>query len=446
MEHLDSKARALAYFKATLVDGHTPLVMYQGDPWQWDGYRYARVPASGLADTLSDWLMSKCPEGLRSDKTANQLGFLKAVRAILSRESPLDGSWLSPKNTAERNHYWLAFHNGILDVTELSEGGGPTLVARSPRWFSGVVLPYCYDPGVPCPGFTGAFPQWMDDDWARGQVVQEFAGYCLCPTTKHQVALFLEGPGGNGKGSFTKALQAMLGRGNYSGLALDAFGDRFEPADSLGKLVNFSAETKKGRGTIPLDMIKALITGDEQTFSLKYRDGVTCRPTARLIVSWNERPTIDDPTDAFWRRMLLVPFTRTFTTAARDEDLDSCWAEEAPGIFNWAVTGLQRLTGTGKFTVSATVADAVAEYKSDSNPLPRFIRERIRASAGSTLLKSYVFEVYQDWCDEHDLVPTTKSRLGRALRQAFPRLGIKRLGSVSDRTHLYQGIALSKEN
>jgi putative DNA primase/helicase len=370
---------------------------------------------------------------------------LKAVRALLSSERPVDGAWIEPKTTAEREHYWLAFHNGVLDMTALANGESPEPVACSPRWFSGVVLPYDYSPGMPCPAFTGAFPQWMDGDRARGMVVQEFAGYCLCPSTKHQVALFLEGPGGNGKGTFTMALQAMLGKDNWAGLALNTFGEKFEPADALGKLVNFSAETKKGRGALPIEMIKALISGDAQTFSRKYQQGITCRPTARLVVSWNERPVIDDPTHAFWRRMLLVPFTREFSTATRDEDLEDSWVHEAPGIFNWAVTGLQRLTDQGKFTVSSTVSGAVSNYKSESNPLPRFIRERLRVSAGSTLLKSYLFEVYLDWCDELDLVPTTKSRLGRALREAFPRLGIKRLGSVSDRVHLYDGIALSKE-
>jgi putative DNA primase/helicase len=75
---------------------------------------------------------------------------------------------------------------------------------------------------------------------------------------------------------------------------------------------------------------------------------------ARISTFATPRPTSRDRTHAFYRRWLIIPFTRTFdgvgTNPAPDKTLRHKLKEELPGIFNRALCGLARLTANEAFT------------------------------------------------------------------------------------------------
>ena len=108
--------------------------------------------------------------------------------------------------------------------------------------------------------------------------------------------------------------------------------------------------------------MKALTGCDPITARYLYGEPFTFMPTAKFILATNTKPVVADNSAGFWRRLKLVPFTRSFEGSARDQHLeDYLKAHEGPGILRWLVDGClawQR-NGLGE---PAAIRDATDEY------------------------------------------------------------------------------------
>lgn len=83
-------------------------------------------------------------------------------------------------------------------------------------------------------------------------------------------------------------------------------------------------------------IIKALTGGDTINARHPYGRPFQFRPVAKIWLAVNHRPVIRDDSLGIWRRVYLVPFTRTFKV---DTTLAAILGGEAPGIPAWAVRG-----------------------------------------------------------------------------------------------------------
>jgi putative DNA primase/helicase len=77
------------------------------------------------------------------------------------------------------------------------------------------------------------------------------------------------------------------------------------------------------------------------------------------------------------RRLMVIPFERTFTDEDKDATLfDRIWANELAGVLNRALQGLQRLIRReSQFDPPSDVKAATQRFIRDANPLPAFIEE-----------------------------------------------------------------------
>jgi putative DNA primase/helicase len=63
------------------------------------------------------------------------------------------------------------------------------------------------------------------------------------------------------------------------------------------------------------------------------------RPTHKLIIRGNHKPTIIGMDEGIWRRLRLVPFTVPIPPEDQDKRLLEKLRAELPGILRWAVSG-----------------------------------------------------------------------------------------------------------
>ncbi len=241
--------------------------------------------------------------------------------------------------------------NGLLRLDDLlDDPDEPPIGPHSPLWFSPIALPYEFTADATCPRFLEILNQNQENDADRIAILQEWAGYILTPSTDQQKFLVLEGEGANGKSVYLAALQAMIGAENVSNVPLELFEDRFALTNSLGKLLNVSADASEVEKAAE-GKLKSLVSGDVMFFDRKGIGGVNAQPTARLVIAANNRPRFSDRSSGIWRRMLLVPWNVKITADQRIAGMDKpdWWvtAGELPGIFWWAVLGLARLRESG---------------------------------------------------------------------------------------------------
>lgn len=166
-----------------------------------------------------------------------------------------------------------------------------------------------------------------DEETCRGLL--RWIGYCLSGEVKEEKFMVWTGGGGNGKGVLSGVLLEMLG--TYAvGLAPTALlksnkpFDADKPTTSLNglELARFAiSEEMPADGELELSLIKNLSGGDRINLRRLHNEYRLVKPTAKLNISGNYTPKIENVHDkGLLRRMLNMPFLVTFGTADNPAD------------------------------------------------------------------------------------------------------------------------------
>lgn len=353
------------------------------------------------------------------------------------------GTWLADRSRPNI----IAAENGLLDVDAALAGADEKDCVRphSPDWFSVVSLPYRFDfaAGAAPPKWLAYLDKVMAGDAERIALLQEWAGYLILPDTGQQRFLVLEGDGANGKSVYMAAITAMLGAENVSTVPLEIFGAPFDRTETLGKLVNICGDA--GEIDKPAEgYVKSFTSGDRMLFQRKGLTGITCLPTARLMLACNNRPRFSDRSDGVWRRMLLVPFQVQIQEHERVYGMDryTWWEQsgELPQIFNWALVGLARLREQRTFTEPAVCRLAKLDYRDEMNPARAFLEEVLRQSDTGAVPVTGLYSAYKKWIGEHGHKPLAERTFGREVFRLFRGASRQRIGSKDERAYVYTGI------
>jgi P4 family phage/plasmid primase-like protien len=448
---------------ATMTNGRT--LRYWRDEWYvWKRNAYRRITKDEFRAKLSHSVYEEF-ERIHQEKMADPardpnepLAIQKVTMALVSNVMQATsgmvcvGSDIEPNTwlpTREERHY-VSMQNGILDLDAVMEDKPfeECMWPNSPEWFSQVSLPYAFDPDARCPKFEAYLEYNLEMDPERIKVLQEWAGYLLLPDTSEQRFLVLEGEGANGKTVYIAVLTAMLGQENVSTVPLEKFGDRFSLTATLGKLLNAAGDCGELDKSAEGDL-KSFTGGDRMFFDRKGIAGVTCRPTARLLLACNNRPRISDRSQGVWRRMLLMPFRVEITREKRVRGMDRVgWWEqsgELPGILNWALVGLARLRAQRGFTDSEVMAAAMQDYQQEMNPARVFLDENLERDDHHYLKCKEVYRLYRRWCEESGTHPLAQTNFGREVFRRFSGIERKYSGTKQERFWIYAGLKFSQD-
>ena len=243
--------------------------------------------------------------------------------------------------------------------------------------FTSVQLPVEYDRAAQCPVFDLYLKTTFEPDDIP--LIEELLGWCLIPDRRFEKSVMLTGEGENGKSVFLDLLGDLLGTTNVSNVALqDLEENRFKAAQLYGKLANTFADLD-ARGLRASSMFKTLTTGDPIDAERKHGHPFRFRSYAKLLFSANKIPPSRDRTHAFYRRWVIIPFTRTFngvgSNPTPDTGLRDKLKTELAGILNRAVDGLRRLHLNKAFTEPQSVKDAKQAYIRDNDHMQGFLEE-----------------------------------------------------------------------
>lgn len=307
----------------------------------------------------------------------------------------------------------VAFQNGTLSLQEYKERirkGLPLDVSirpHSPALVNQIVLPFDFDAEARCPQWHTFLGEILPDPESRA-LLQEIFGYCLTPDISQQKFFMFEGTGGNGKGVVTNVLSRVVGLENVSALPINRLGSTYELEVTQGKLVNIASEMKE-KDVVAEELLKQFVGGDLLHFNPKFRNPYAARPTARLILSTNERPMFRDRSDGLWRRLIILPFPVTIPEDKRDIYLERKLAHELPGILNWALAGMASLYVRGAFQEPAASIAAKKEFQCESNNVRMFLSETCLDDERGTIDRQSLYAAYQEYCEKNGMRPLGSS-------------------------------------
>lgn len=318
----------------------------------------------------------------------------------------------------------LNFPNGMLNV-ETGE-----MMPHSRSYYSSIQLPYPYDPDASCPTWN----QFVDDitmsDEKRQDLLQEMFGYCLTKDARYQKCFCLIGSGANGKSVLLSLLEAMVSKDNASHVEIAFLQSDFQRIKLLNSMVNICNDMKTDvSGTE--SFFKAIVAGDPINGCYKGENFVDFNPFCKMIFSANQMPTAREVDRAFMRRFCFLNFPVSFVDnpvgeyeMKKDTTITEKLMKELPGIFNWALSGLQCLRRQGKFTETSDQKQMSEDLQTMSNPLISFVKD-IVGNGGEhwknpNLTRKEIYKAYDMWCKDTNTMPMSARMFWPRLRQIFP--------------------------
>lgn len=407
------------------------LVFWRDVWWRWKEGRYVEIPKGELRakvnyaihqEFVRCWRESDQEQPVRQVK----VNLVNNVIAAMESLCALPGSVPMPCWLPDRScPHLVSMGNGLLDLGAVFDGKpySECLRPHTEEWFSPFKLDYDFNSKAQCPKWIDYLNYAMEGDTERIAILQEWAGYLLTPHNDLQRFLVLEGEGKNGKTVYFAAMSAMLGNENVSHVSIENFHKSFDLGSTLGKAANISGDAGE-IDSVAEGVLKQFTGGDVMYFDRKGINGISQRPTAKLMAAWNSRPRIRDRSQGLWRRMLLVPFNRQVEASRRVRGMDASqwWIDqgEVAGILRWAIIGLHRLNTQGDFSDSKISEDAINEFKMESNPASQFLREHLESSDFFSVPCGKVYELYEHWCRKTGHKPLGANQLGKEIARIFP--------------------------
>lgn len=217
---------------------------------------------------------------------------------------------------------------------------------------------------------------------------------------------------------------------NISNESINGMSRRFGLQSLIGKTVNISAENELKDGkAVNTENMKALISGDNVTIDIKHKEPIEYKPICKLIFLVNSLPNTTDVTHGYFRKILIVPFSKKFEGTNKDVNLfEKIKANEMPGILNWALEGLKRLKDNNyQFTESNAVNKLMDKYQKDQNPVISFVEDMIVADEENKISKKELINKYYTWVRQQGIDnknSTSNQKFWKMLEAALNKLNI----------------------
>jgi len=316
----------------------------------------------------------------------------------------------TPKNVKDKVACLLA----IIPDLELSDDKGvyfnaqnglvnlitKKLEPHTPNFVSLVQSPVAYDPDAVCPTWDACMDAWMDgpEKDQKIEILQQFAGYLLSSSMSYAKALFLVGDGGNGKSTFADTLGMVIGDDATSRIDLEDLYSMFGLKGLIGKRLNVIEEVSGNY--YQSHKLKKLISGEELTINMKYKDQFKFKPQAKFIFAVNTMPRVDDSSTATERRIAVVQFNNNFRDNPNTQlrFSNGLLSKELPGILNWMMKGTHSLMKQKKFTITNEQQIALLEYREENSSVEGFIGECLIFEEGRVGSARELYTEYKQYC------------------------------------------------
>jgi putative DNA primase/helicase len=274
----------------------------------------------------------------------------------------------------------------------------------------------------------------MPDSDDRRLLLEEFAS-CLWRSSNLQLAYMHVGKGANGKSTFFKMVETLLGKENISHESIHNLAwNRFAAAELDEKLANIHADISNNEIS-QTGILKQLISGDAITVERKHKNPFRLESYAKHFFSCNELAQVYDSSDAWFRRWLIIEWKQQFMDDKADKNIlyKLTTEEERSGILNILLGIVRKLIQKGKLSTNKTTEQIRVEWQDRADLIQAFISRNIEKDANSYITKEELYSKYVKWCNAHNYAAKSQKSFSERVKQLLPveettpKIGMKRV-------------------
>ena len=444
-------ARVLVREFYTDADERKLLLHWRGGWYRWNGTNWDEVEHDQLRVELFG-ILDKCyyvtDKGDRKpfDPTKRKTDDVMAVLPyFIGTDSETDRpAWFEREGlTGDDATRYVATQNGLVNLRTR------TIQDNTPNYFNGFALPFEYDPDAQCDRWQTFLDEIFAEDFEQILTLQELFGYFLSGMTHFQKIALLIGPRRSGKGTLTSVLEELMGAGNCASPRMSAFAGQFGLQSFIDKplAIVHDARFDIRSGARATETLLTISGEDSIGVPRKFRTDWHGRLPTRFLIISNEMPKLEDETATIVSRFITLQTRRSFS-GREDVHLRDKLSEELPGIFNWALDGLDRAFERGAITPPKSTEAITHGMRSSASPVYRFLAEECDTSDPEAAeWKSDVWARWSAWCHERGFDPGNRVQFGVNMASVSDtvRSDKQRHKKTGKPTPRYVGLRLRKE-
>lgn len=250
-------------------------------------------------------------------------------------------------------------------------------------------------------GYKWDVESWIDDlaiDDDAATLIWQVIADCLQPHySRHKSIWFYSEKGNNGKGTIGQLIKNLLGKGNYASLSVADFNHEFLKETLLGSAANISDENDVDVFIDSIKDYKASITGDDININRKYEKPLRIQFLGTNIQMMNGLPKTKDKSDSFYRRLIIVPFLKSFTNNGERKYIKTDYIHEK-AVLEYVLFKALNMKFDEYITPQSS-ADLLESYKEKNNPVLEFWNELKEEFVWDLLPTQFLYDLFVKWFD-----------------------------------------------
>lgn len=351
----------------------------------------------------------------------------------------------------ENPSYIVPLKNGIVDLKE-------RIFRRyAPDDFILCKNDLDFDPDARCPLWEKVISEIFLGDQELISWVHRFLGYTLTRDPQLDKVVFFYGPTGrNGKSLIGDTLLYVLGnlatRIESTTLLENGIQNRNaatpDMLDMRGRALCVISELNR-TAKLNIALLKALTGGDMMTGRNLYSPIIQkFMPVHTFLILTNHRPSADATDEAFWKRVIVIPFNATYSDDPganefkMDTDLEQKLQAEKAGIMNWLIEGAFAYFQNPRLNdLPAAIKKATGEYREAEDTLNDFFEDCCQLGEQHQVPTATLYAAYRQWC--YKIAGQTRVSSQKTFRESLAKKNIHYKRTKNAR--FYSGIALLPE-
>ena len=313
-------------------------------------------------------------------------------------------SAFAPMKEPNRNPDLIPFSNGILDykTKELRPFSEDVVLTCKPsvRYVENPVSPHIIMPD----GETWDFDSWIDtlsNDPELRHLIRLLIGAVLRPFVRwDKVVCLYSNVGMNGKGCIAELMRQLVGEKACASLKFTDFEKDSLVSQLLSAVAVVCDENDTNEYSKRLANLKAAVTGDAISIDRKYQNSITFKYSGLIVECVNALPRAADQTDSFYRRMLMIPFDKTFKGIER-KYIKSDYLHRQD-VLEYVAYSVMNMPSYYELPEPESCKMLLNNYKLVNDPILQFVDEIFPELVWNKVPQAFIYDLYQEWCRKNN--------------------------------------------
>lgn len=249
------------------------------------------------------------------------------------------------------------------------------------------------------------FSELMSDDDELVQLLWQIISASTNGNYSYRKGVWFVGKGNDGKGTVQSLIMNLIGRENVASVKAEQFSERFALSQVVGKTCIIGDDSQVNY----LDNAGnyfSVITGDPVPVEAKGKQPTLAIFNKLVIQSANFLPKFRNKSNGTYRRMLIVPFNKSYTAETDNWKIKDDYITR-PEVLEYVLKKALSLN-FDRFINPKATQELLEEFKKSNDTIMGFVTEPFAELVSDFLPVAFISAYYRAWCEFEGVIPFSK--------------------------------------